>query len=385
MKKRGRFEREKPKRRMKKSTVTILILLAIFVALIAVGVYFASKTVDDTLDKITQVTVPEVVYTQATTAPQEEATSEATIETTVPHVASSEDYINILVVGQAAREGEMERRADTAILVTINTYEKTLTMTSFLRDTLVSGGIRYEGKNIGSIKLNTVYHLGSHYVSGTQEEKIAGSMYLMNQFLYKDYGIEVDHNIEVDFNAFIKAINLLGGIRIKLTEEEVNYLNEDDKTFQEVTVGENYLMGDAALAYARMRKAEGDSDSDIKRTARQRYVIEATLEKLKYKRLSSLQSLADEVLPMIATSMNTNEIKELMGKLIPILPDLEIIGGGTCPAYGTYKGAMKVIYKETGIKESVLEIYDWTRNKQIMRSITEGEPHPDGETPETSN
>ncbi len=379
MKKHGRFEKQNPKSSMTKRTKIVLIVAAVLLALIAAVFFAANKILNDTLDKVVQVTVPTIAYTQPTTAPQQETTAPETTAATEPHVASSADYINILVVGQAGRAGEVERRADTAILVTVNTYEKTLTMTSLLRDTLISGGIRYEGKNIGAIKLNTIYHLGSHYVNGSQEEKIAGSMYLMNQVLYKDYGIEVDHNIELDFNAFVQVIEMLGGIRVELTEAEADYLNGHGKTWQEVTVGENRLFGDAALSYVRMRKAEGDNESDIKRTERQRKFITLVLEKLSKKSISEIQAIANEVLPMIATSMSTEQIKELMLQLLPMLPELQVSSGGTCPAYGTYKGEMKVIYKETGIPESVLSIYDWQRNKQIMRSITEGEPHPDGD------
>ncbi len=391
MKKRGRYERQVPKSGMKKGPKIALIVAAVFVVLIAAAAIAVNSYINSTLNKLTQVEVPKVQYTQSTTpsAPAQETLppettlpEETTAAPTEPHIASSEDYINILVVGQAGREGEIERRADSAILVTINTYEKTLTMTSLLRDTLVSGGIRYEGKDIGNIKINTVYHLGSYYKNGTPEEKIAGSMYLMNQFLYKDYGIEVDYNIELDFNAFVKAIDMLGGIRVELTEEEARYLNNDDVwVHEEVTPGENRLFGLTALSYVRMRKADGDGESDIKRTERQRKFITLVIEKLGRKSLPEIQAIADEILPMIATSMTTEEIKSLMVQLLPMLPDLEIVSGGTCPAYGTYKGEMKVIYKETGVKESVLTIYDWEKNKKIMRHITKGEPHPDDPVP----
>ncbi len=384
----GRFEKQKPKNRMKKGTKIALIIVVILLLLIVAAAIVVNMYINRTLNKVTQVKVPEIVYTQ----PQQETTSaettaaleETTAATTEPHVASSADYINILVVGQSAREGETERRSDTMLLFTINTYEKTLTMVSFPRDTLVSGGIRYEGHDIGKIKINTVYHLGSHYVSGSDEEKIAGSMYLMNQFLYKDYGIEVDYNIEVDFNAFVKAIDMLGGIRVELTESEAKYLNDDDVwVHEEVTAGEHRLFGLTALSYVRMRKADGDGESDLKRTERQRKFITLVLEKLGRTNISKIQEIADEILPMVATSMTTDEIKSLMLQLLPMLSELEIINGGTCPAYGTYSGKMKVIYKETGMPESVLEVYDWDRNRKIMRSITEGEPHPDETAPTT--
>ena len=55
--------------------------------------------------------------------------------------------------------------------------------------------------------------------------------------------------------------------------------------------GKNWLDGSTALAYVRMRKAEGDGESDIKRTARQPSVYGALLAKVKKMSLSDVQNL----------------------------------------------------------------------------------------------
>ena len=200
---------------------------------------------------------------------------------TEPHVASSADYINILLVGQASREGEAEWFADTMILCTVNTYEKTLTLTSLLRDTLVqypnytdTNGKSHSG---GKIKLTSIYHNGYICTNST-----ADAMGLMNLTLYKNFGIEVDYDVEIDFDAFIKAINLINGLDVELTAAEAKYLNDfHDRYYYEMKEGKNWLDGSTALAYVRMRKAEGDGESDIKRTSRQRIFMEALLDKVK--------------------------------------------------------------------------------------------------------
>ena len=78
------------------------------------------------LNKLNRVQVPSIDYSNLETEPEETteavtettaATEETTVATTEPHVASSADYINILLVGQASREGEAERFADTMIPV----------------------------------------------------------------------------------------------------------------------------------------------------------------------------------------------------------------------------------------------------------------------------
>lgn len=379
---RGRFENRKPKK--KKSPVKIIliivaVLLVLLIGAIAAGVlYYNSK-----LDKMNHVDVPKIQYTtlaedalladpeQTETEPEVENTEETVVETTEPpYVLSSKDFINILVVGQASRAGETansERMADTAILCTLNTHDKKLTLTSFLRDTLVRPP-NFKGHEFGKIKLTTVYHLGSYYSNGD----IAGSMELMNMTLYDSFGIEVDHNFEVDFDIFMKVIDLMGGVTVNLTQEESDYLNaNDDWVGYDTQPGWFHLDGSGALCYARMRKAAGDNDSDIKRTARQRHLIESVLFGVKQLSLSDLNKIVDEVMPMITTSMTSSEITELLVKLLPMLPELTMEAGGTCPVQNTYWGSEKDIYGD-GMYHSVLE-FEAPQQKKLMRAITEGE------------
>ena len=264
---RGRFERQKPKPRAGKVILIILAVILLLVAIVAVAgiIYYNSM-----LNRMEHVEVPKIQYTTApTTVPVEttEAVEEETVvETTAatePHIASPEDYVNILLVGQASRAGEEERHADTTILLTLNKYEKTLSMTSVLRDTVVQRGNRYKGHTYGGGKINAMYHMGYTW------DGVAGSMAVMNQILYDNFGIEVDHNFEIDFDAFMEIIDLLGVIEIEIDQAEADYLNAQDFwVYNDVEPGLVKMDGMVALTYARMRKAEGDGESDIKRTDR---------------------------------------------------------------------------------------------------------------------
>lgn len=378
----GRYERKKPQKAgsWKK---TVLIVVLVVVILIAALVVAAVVYYNSMLNKLNQVQVPTIDYSSLETEPVETTaateatvtTEETTVATTEPHVASSADYINILLVGQAARDGEAERFADTMILCTVNTYEKTVTLTSLLRDTLVqypnytdTNGKNHSG---GKIKLTSIYHNGYICTNST-----ADAMGLMNLTLYKNFGIEVDYDVEIDFDAFIKAINLVGGLNIELTAAEAKYLNDLGFAAKE---GKNWLDGATALAYVRMRKAEGDGESDIKRTARQRQFMEALLAKVKKMSLSDVQNLANEVLPLVSVSMTNSQITDLLMKMLPMLSGLEIKSSGTCPvrAKGYSWGDMVDIYGD-GMTHSVM-LYDKDKNVAYMRALTEGE----GEIPET--
>lgn len=369
----GKYERKKPKKSGPKIAliVVIVVLVLLLAAAAAVVVYYNTM-----LGKMNQVNVPKINYTQAVTEPAETETvpeeptetvaTETTVPPTQPHVASRDDYINILVVGQAARGGEEERFADTMILFTINTYEKSVTMTSFLRDTLVQPPPEWKGHTFGKIKLTTVYHMGSFYGGNGP----ADSMEFMNLTLYRNFGVEVDHNFEIDFDAFIQVIDELGGVDIELTQEEADYLNADDFwVYEDVEPGMNTLDGMTALSYARMRKAQGDNDSDITRTSRQRKLVESIIAKLKTKSPSRLQKIANKVLPLVTTSMSNSEITDLLLTLAPMVADLTINQGGTCPAESW--GEMVDIYGN-GMQHSVLK-FEEGPTKKYMRERTLGE------------
>lgn len=371
----GRYENKKKSSGRKKITLIVIgITLMLLIALVIAGAAYYTTM----LNKINKVEVPKIVYTrpvteateginEATTEMPEENTEmtvETTTATTAPHIASSADYLNVLVVGQAARGGEEERFADTMMLFTINTYEKSVTMTSFLRDSLVHPP-EWNNRTFGWIKLTSVYHLGSYYGNGP-----ASSMELMNLTLYNNFGVEVDYNFEVDFDAFIRVIDELGGVDIELTPAEADYLNADDFwVYKDVEPGMNTLDGMTALSYARMRKAEGDSDSDIVRTTRQRKLVESVIDKLKVQGPGFVSYVSNQVLPLITTSMSNSEITDLMLTLLPMLPDLTIKTGGTCPAESW--GDMVDIFGD-GVYHSVLH-FDQTATTKTMRAITEGE------------
>lgn len=377
----GKFEKKKEKKVGKGGKVVLIVLAVIFaviLALVIAGVIYYNSM----LSKLNQVEVPKVQYTTSATEyepelPPTDATEdmEETEETeapteapTEPHVASAEDYINFLLIGQDARDGEQNNLADTMILCTVNTYEKTLALTSIQRDTqLQVSGSYTDSKGTrhtyGGVKINMMY------ASGYQWGGTADAMGVMNQVLYDNFDIKVDYDIEVNFDAFVTAIDTIGGITVELSEAEAEYLNNDGKVWMTVTPGTCWIDGYTALAYARMRKAEGDNESDLKRTVRQRNVIEAVITQLKGMSLSQIQNLIDELLPSVSTSMNNADITAMIAKLLPILPDLQISSSGSCP-HEPWGDTVDIF--GNGVLHSVLK-FDPNKEKAYMRALTRGE------------
>jgi len=375
----GRFEQQnqpnkpKKKRGLKIFLIILAVILVVGAGAVAAGAIYYNRM----MNKMNIIELPEdtYVYTEETQLPEAtESNAEATAFTVVttepttvvtePPRATAEDIINILVVGQSSRAGEESRMADTTMLVSVNTFDGTVTVFSVLRDSYVKLP-DYKGHVCGRAKFTVCYGLG--YTWGD----IAGAMEMTNICMRDNFGVEVDYNIEIDFESFIRVVDLMGGIEIELTQAEADYLNKDDLyVTYDVEPGLQYLDGMAALSYARMRKAAGDNDSDIKRSARQRLVIEKLLNKVRGMSLKELQYVANTLLPEITTTMKPEDIMNILTRIMPVFKQINIVGA-TIPYGETGWGDMIDIY-EDGIMDSIIR-FEAAEQKRLIRAITEAE------------
>lgn len=336
MAKGGRYARKKEKKPFgakKIVLIVVCVLLVLIVAAVIAGlVYYNSM-----LNLLSRPGAIEMESMSAEeeaemlgTLPTTEETTEATTEpTTVPTetLSPEENLVNIMLIGQASRHEDTSRLSDTMMLCSINRAEKTLTLTSFQRDMRVVIPA-YAGHTQGFNRMNVVYHLGSYWTG-----EISGSMEMMELAVEQNFGVKIDHTVEVDFVAFEKVVNLLGGIEVELTEAQANYMNTLSKFGVDVEVGYNLLDGYEALTYARMRKV----DSDWQRTSRQREVITQLLKKCITMDLATANNLLKEVLPLVTTDMTNEEITGYVIEFLPMLADLDM-RSQTVPFDGTWTG-----------------------------------------------
>ena len=230
-------------------------------------------------------------------------------------LGDSDDVINILLIGQDRRPGETRARSDSMILCTVNRNDKTIVLTSFMRDLYV------QIPGYGNNRINASYAWGG--------------MELLNKTLEQNFGIYIDGNVEVDFEQFTQIVDLLGGVPVELRADEAQYINID--TQSSLTEGLQQLTGAQALSYSRIRNL--DADADFSRTNRQRKVLDALFRQVKDAGLVRLLSLLDEVLPMVTTDMSNGEILGYATKVFPMLSGATI-SSQRVPADGAYKGAM---------------------------------------------
>lgn len=380
-------QKKQPAKKPRKKTwlIVLCVVLVVILAAAASGFYYINAK----LDKITQAefrpnTDPALdnIFVgnfddEDDTFATEETVAEVTTEPVSTSTEKAVDYgktgkiLNILVVGQDAREGsspsEQSKLADSIILCTVNKETKTLTLTSFLRDSYVklpnyvqSNGVKHE---CGKQRINVNYSLGYQW------DGDLGAMSMLNQCIQENYGVEIDGNVEVDFYATVRLIDTIGGLDIDLTEDEASYLMKMpylkanfDHTY---TPGVNHLNGWECLYYARMRKSSG-TDNDIVRTSRQRNVVTLLVNKLKTMSLKQINDLIDFMLPQIITNIDKSDIAAYTLELLPLLPQLEIVSN-QCPAEGHYGGKMVEI---DGIMQGVITP-DFEANRKLLAAICE--------------
>lgn len=382
MNKKGKYQRVEVKKPLGWKKIT-LIVLAVVLVLVAVTAAFGwnyfkgliglvnqaeghdKDLTDEQLEAILGYVPEDEVPTDqtephGTTVPTTEPTTETTTAPTEPDYSKIGKIVNIMLVGQDFREGEESKLSDTMILCTLNRETKTLTMTSFQRDLYVQLP-NYKGKICGMQRINVAYNLGWHWGGDL------GGMEMLDLLILNNFGVEVDYNFEIDFNAFVGVIDKLGGLPIELDEDEAKYLTEVPYCEGSFEAGENVLRSDAALTYVRMRKAT-PSDSDINRTARQRKAITSIIKQCMSKSVTELNDLLKEILPMILTDMTEEEIMDLSMIAIGMLKDLKI-ESNQCPAPGTYWGEIVNI---GGYDSGVLKCNLYANKERLMAIAEEG-------------
>ncbi len=177
---------------------------------------------------------------------------------------------NVLLIGTDSRDLSQERgRSDSMILASINKKTRELTLTSFLRDSYV-----YIDDEYGYGKLNAAYSYGG-----------AG---LLMDTIESNYGVRIDDYILISFAACANVIDAVGGVKLDLSDEEADAVNEilisevnelmgDDRNDDLLeSGGEQKLDGKQALSYSRIRYV---GNADFERASRQRTVMTQVLKK----------------------------------------------------------------------------------------------------------
>ncbi|MGP1434135.1 MAG: LCP family protein [Catonella sp.] len=231
---------------------------------------------------------------------------------------------NILLLGVEAigSNGVASGRTDSIMIATINTKQKTLGLTSIMRDSYVNIPGYY------STKINAAFGKGG---INTVYETIA-----------ETYGIRLDGSAVVSFETFQKVIDDLGGVDIEITAGEAQYLNTKNyiskKSNRTLKPGVNHMNGNQALGYARVRyeaTLDGSID-DFGRTSRHRRIMGAIFKEVKKSNPITLVKMLDTIFSQIQTDIKKDNASSYLAEVLELsidgvpLDNLRIPLDGTC-------------------------------------------------------
>ena len=162
----------------------------------------------------------------------------------------------------AADASRTGNRSDTIMIMRVDPSSRQAAVLSFPRDLWV----KIPGKGKG--RINSAY--------------IRNDYTLLAQTIYDNFDIEVDHYIQVDFCAFKRIVDAVGGVTVPFKTRIL-----DKNVGLDIAAGCHTFSGDEALAYARSRhlkwmdengKTHEDGTSDLGRISRQQDFLRRTLQ-----------------------------------------------------------------------------------------------------------
>ncbi len=218
--------------------------------------------------------------------------------------------VNILLVGIDGRTDDMDtgtQHGDVQIIVSINTEDGSIKLTSVLRDLYVTIP-GYKSKN----RINVAYQRGGGELA----------MRTMNRLLE----LNIDKYVAINFYGLASIIDALGGMDIELTKQEANAINtyirknlkkggydNQEKGYERIPLesknGVQHLDGIQSVMYARLRSI----DNDFARSGRQRKLLELLLGQVLDggMDLNKLLNLLEVCLPYAKTNINTWDLATL--------------------------------------------------------------------------
>ena len=206
---------------------------------------------------------------------------------------------NILLIGIDSRNFDNVGRSDAMMILTIDDKNKSIKLTSLVRDTLVNiPGHGYE-------KLTHAYAYG-------------GAKLLLDT-IEQNFKISIKDYAAVNFNSFIDLVDVLGGVEVNVKEKEIDHLNDvivnsfntSNKEAEEPQFirsdGKQLLNGYQALAYARIRKV----DSIYERDTRQREVLKSIADKLVELPITNYPKVIKKILPYVDVNISMSKLINL--------------------------------------------------------------------------
>lgn len=205
----------------------------------------------------------------------------------------SGDKTVVMLMGIDEREDDVGR-SDTLMVATIDPKKKKAAILSIPRDTRV----KIQGH--GFDKINAAYAYGGHKLTQSTVENLLG--------------VEMEHYVLINVNAFTKIIDAIGGVDINV-EKRMYYEDPWDDNgglLIDLYPGRQHMDGETAITYVRYRDEEGD----IGRIARQQKFMQAVMDKLTSPAIiTKVPAIISEVVDSIDTDLSVKQMIEFISAL----------------------------------------------------------------------
>lgn len=284
-------------RKKKKNKRWVTIALLMFVLLVLAGSIYAYYRIDRSLSKMT--------------ATKEEVEQNATTDPAQMGKAERLEPFTVLIMGVDTRPELGYANTDVMMLAAFNPDEKSIQLLSIPRDT------RVMIPDYGYAKINAAYAIGDNRKNRAEKKGEPITMTgpkLAKQTVTGLFGVPIDHYVLLDFEAFKKIVDALGGIDIDV-ERRLVYHDPTDGTVIDLQPGLQHLDGEQALGYVRHRHDDRGTkyySSDFDRNRRQQIVIQAVADKVKsFQGVTHIFELLDIVGDHVKSDFTKNEIKSL--------------------------------------------------------------------------
>lgn len=218
-----------------------------------------------------------------------------------------EGITNILLVGTDGEYIEKWNRSDSMMVVTIDSKNKDIRISSIARDTYVD-------------------------IPGYSTEKLTHAyayegIDLLREVFKVNFNLDIDKYIAVNFVSFMDIMDELGGVEVNVEEKDIKeinkyidacygyYKNKDEKDKEYITKsGVQRLNGYQALAFSRIRY----TDSAFARDNRHREVAESVYKEFAQKGVETYKKCAEIILNNTKTNISPIEMMNLAYTVLKI-------------------------------------------------------------------
>ena len=179
-------------------------------------------------------------------------------------------------------------RTDTIILARVDPQQKSLTLVSIPRDTMVDLG------EYGTQKINAAHTFGGATLAVQAVEELTG--------------VSISHYAEVDFDGFISLVDTVGGIEVDVPMEI-----DDEDAGGHLDAGLQTLDSWQALILCRSRNSyeEVVGSGDLYRAANQRLVLAAIVNKILASDPATMTSCINSCAEYVSTDLDISQILSL--------------------------------------------------------------------------